>query len=197
MFIQIITGKCTHEQECRDQLDRWLRDLEPGAPGWLGGTYGFTDDGTFVAVVRFESREAAAANAARPEQDAWWAEMAKLFDGDVEFHESDDITMLMSGGSDDAGFVQVMRGTVDDADALRSMMLDTHLLHEMRPEILGGTLCIEEDGTFTETVAFSDEASARKGEQQSMPEDMRERMEASMHDVSFLDLHRPWFASKG
>ena len=197
MFIQIITGKCNHEQECRAQLDRWLRDLEPGAPGWLGGTYGFTDDGTFVAVVRFESREAAAANAARPEQDAWWAEMAKLFDGDVEFHESDDITMLMSGGSDDAGFVQIMRGTVDDADALRSMMLDTHLLHEMRPEILGGTLCIEEDGTFTETVAFSDEASARKGEQQSMPEDMRERMEASMHDVSFLDLHRPWFASKG
>jgi hypothetical protein len=195
VFIQIIQGKCTHEQECRDMGERWLRDLAPGATGWLGGTYGFTDDGRFVAVVRFESREAAAANAARPEQDAWWADMERLFDGDVEFHDSEDVTLMLGGGSDEAGFVQVMRGKVDDADALRSMMLDTEQLHEMRPDILGGTLCIEDDGTFTETVAFSDEASARTGEQQEMPDDVRRAMEAAMHDVSFLDLHRPWFAS--
>ncbi len=175
--------------------ERWLRDLAPGATGWLGGTYGFTDDGQFVAAVRFESREAAAANAARPEQDAWWADMTQLFDGEPEFHESDDVTLMMGGGSDEAHFVQVIRGKVDDADALRSMLLDTEQLHEMRPEILGGTLCIEDDGTFTETVAFSDEESARKGEQQPMPDDVRETMETSMHDVKYLDLHHPWFAS--
>ena len=197
MFIQIISGTCTNEQECRALLDRWSHELAPTAPGWLGGTYGFTDDGRFVGVVRFESREAAAANAARPEQDSWWAEMAKLFDGEVEFHESDDVTMMMDGGSDDAGFVQVLQGRVDDPDALRAMMLDTHLLHEMRPEILGGTLCIEEDGTFTETVAFADEASARAGEQKQMPEQVRRTLESAMHDVSYLDLHQPWFASRG
>jgi hypothetical protein len=196
VFIQIISGQCTDEQACRALGERWLKDLAPGATGWLGGTYGFTDDGRFVGVVRFESREAAAANAARPEQDAWWAEMARLFEGDVEFHESDDVTLMMGGGSDDAGFVQVIRGTVDDPDALRSMMLDTHLLHEMRPEILGGTLVIEEDGTFTETVAFADEASARKGEQQEMPEQVRRTLESAMHDVRYLDLHQPWFASR-
>ena len=31
----------------------------------------------------------------------------------------------------------------------------------MRPDILGATLAIEADGTYTETVAFTDEASAR------------------------------------
>lgn len=48
--------------------DEWREKLAPGAEGWLGGTYGVTDDGEFVAVVRFESREAATKNSARPEQ---------------------------------------------------------------------------------------------------------------------------------
>jgi hypothetical protein len=195
MFIQIIQGKCARQQECRDMADRWLRELAPAADGWLGATYGFTDDGQFMAIVRFESREAAEANAARPEQDQWWNEMEALIDGPVEFHDSEDVTLLMGGGSDDAGFVQVIRGKVDDPDRLKAMMADTQQLHEMRPEILGGTLALEEDGTFTETVAFSDEESARRGEQVAMPDDVRQTMESAMHDVSYADLHHPWFAS--
>jgi hypothetical protein len=197
MFIQIIQGKCTRQQECRDMGERWLRELAPGADGWLGATYGFTDDDQFMAIVRFESREAAEANAARPEQGEWWAGMETVFDGPVEFHDCDDVTLLMGGGSDDAGFVQVIRGKVDDKDTLKAMMTDTEQLHEMRPDILGGTLAIEQDGTFIETVAFSDEESARRGEQTAMPDDVRRTMESAMHDVSYLDLHHPWFASAG
>lgn len=196
MFIQIVQGRCTREDEFNELIERWERDIAPGAQGWLGSTYGFTDDGQFVAVVRFESREAAMANSARPEQGAWAEEMGKLLEGTPEFHDCDDVTLMMDGGSDSAGFVQIIRGKVDDADRLKSMMTDTRLLHEMRPEILGATLAIEEDGTFTETVAFSDEASARRGEQEKMPDDVREALDASMHDVSFLDLHHPRFASK-
>ena len=195
MYIQIIQGKCTRQQECRDMGERWLRDLAPGADGWLGGTYGFTDDDQFMAIVRFESRDAAAANAARPEQGRWWADMEALLDGPAEFHDCDDVTLMMDGGSDDAGFVQVIRGKVEDASVLKSMMADTSALHEMRPEILGGTLAIEADGTFTETVAFADEESARRGEQLAMPDDVRQAMESAIRDVSYVDLHHPWFAS--
>jgi hypothetical protein len=197
VFIQIIQGKCTRQEDCRAALERWQRDLAPEAVGWLGGTYGFTDDDQLMAIVRFESREAAEANSTRPEQDAWWSETEALFDGPVEFHDAEDVTLMLGGGSDDAGFVQVIRGKVDDAATLKAMVTDTGQLHEMRPEILGGTLAIEADGTFTETVAFSDEESARRGEQMSMPEDVRRAMESAMHDVSFTDLHHPWFASKG
>jgi hypothetical protein len=195
VFIQIIQGACTREQEMREVGERWMRELAPGATGWLGGTYGFTDDHMFVAVVRFDSRESAMANSNRPEQAAWWADMEALFDGPVEFHDCDDVTLMMGGGSDQAGFVQVIRGKVDDASTLRSMMTDTEALHEMRPEILGGTLAIEDDGTFTETIAFTDEESARLGEKAEMPDDVRRAMESSMHDVSYLDLRRPWFTS--
>jgi hypothetical protein len=66
----------------------------------------------------------------------------------------------------------------------------------MRPEILGGTLAIEADGSFVETIAFTDEASAREGEKKEMPDDVRRAMEAAMHDVTYVDLHHPWFASR-
>jgi hypothetical protein len=196
MFIQIIQGRCSREDEAKALFDRWRSELAPGAQGWLGGTFGFTDDGMLCSVVRFESKQAADANSARPEQGAWWAEMEKLYDGPVTFHDSDDVTLLMDGGSDQAGFVQIIQGKVADAEMLRSMMVeDAEMLHEARPEILGGTLAIAEDGTFTETIAFTDEDSARKGEQMEMPAEVREQMERSMRDVKYMDLHHPWFAS--
>ena len=77
-------------------------------------------------------------------------------------------------------------------------MVDTDMLHELRPEILGATLAIEADGTFTETIAFTDEESARAGEQKEMPEmpaDVRETLETSMKGATYYDLHHPWFAS--
>ena len=195
MFIQIMQGMCTREDEMREQLDRWVTERGPEVRGWLGGTYGFTDDGMFVAVIRFDSKESAMANSDSREQSEWWARTEALFDGPVEFHDCADVTLMMDGGSDRAGFVQIIRGKADDPDALRAMMSDTELLHEMRPDILGATLAIEPDGTFTETVAFTGEAAARSGEQMEMPADVRERMAAMMHDLSYLDLPHPFFAS--
>lgn len=195
MFIQVFQGPCTRQEEMHELLDEWKHDLAPGADGWLGGTYGFTDDNQLVGVVRFESREAAAANSSRPEQDAWASRMSELMDGPLEFHDCDDVTLLFDGGSDDAGFVQVIRGKVDDPARLKAMLADTDALHEARPDILGATLAIEPDGTFTETVAFTSEAEARKGEQVPPPEDVQRELAYAMQSATFYDLHRPWFES--
>jgi len=193
VFIQIIQGKCTRQDELRAMAERWVAEVGPGASGWLGGTYGFTDDDKFIGVVRFESKEAAMANSNRPEQTAWAEQMMALMDGPVEFHDCDDVTLMMDGGSDQAGFVQVIRGKVSDPARLKSMMADTTLLHEMRPEILGATLALEPDGTFTETVAFTDEASARAGEQVPPPPEVMAELEYAMQGATFYDLHHPWF----
>ncbi|NYD40134.1 hypothetical protein [Nocardioides panaciterrulae] len=198
MFIQIIQGRCSRQDELHALADRWREELGPTADGWLGGTYGFTDDDTFLGIVRFESREAAMRNSRRPEQQAWAEQMAALVDGELEYHDCDDVTLLMGGGSDDAGFVQVIRGKVDDVDRLRTMMTsDTDTLHRMRPEILGGTLAIEPDGTFTETIAFRDETSARQGEQVEPPAEILDTLQWAMQDATYYDLHHPWFSSKG
>ncbi len=198
MFIQIIQGKCTRQDELRALADTWREEMAPSADGWLGGTYGFTDDDQFVGVIRFESREAAMRNSERPEQGEWARRMTDLIDGPVEYHDCDDVTLMLDGGSDAAGFVQVIRGKVDDPQRLKSLMGDTDMLHELRPEILGATLAIEADGTFTETVAFTDEESARAAESKEMPEmpaDVRETLDAAMQGATFYDLHHPWFAS--
>jgi hypothetical protein len=201
MFIQVIQGMCSDEAMLRRHMDRWREQLAPGAEGWLGGTYGMTDDGQFVGVVRFESREAAARNSLRPEQGAWWQEASRCFDGEVSFHDCDDVILMLGGGSDDAGFVQVMQGRLDDPMRFREFMSQPmDMLHEARPEILGGTIAIDADGFFTETIAFRSEAEARAGESKEMPAEMAEqygREMAQVHDMRYLDLHHPWFASAG
>ena len=65
----------------------------------------------------------------------------------------------------------------------------------MRPEIIGGTLALEPDGTFTQTVAFTDEESARAGEQVAPPPDVQEGLETLLGGATFYDLHHPWFES--
>jgi hypothetical protein len=200
MFIQIIQGSCRDPEGLRRQIDMWRREQGPKAEGWLGGTYGVTDDNTFVGMVRFESKEAAARNSARPEQGLWWAEAEKCFDGEVTFHDCDDALTFLDGGADDAGFVQVMQGRLADPERfLKLMELPMDVLHQTRPEIIGGIIAIEADGTFTETVAFRSEDAAREGERKEIPEQIRATWEdsmAQMQDVTYLDLHHPWFASK-
>jgi hypothetical protein len=136
------------------------------------------------------------ANGARPEQGRWWSDAEQCLDGPAEFHDCDDVTLLLDGGSDGAGFVQIVRGKVEDPTRLKTLMgTDTDMLHEARPEILGATLAIEKDGTFTETVAFTDEESARRGESQQMPDEMRQQWDELVQGAQFMDLRNPWFSS--
>jgi len=199
MFVQIIQGTCRDQETLRRQIDTWRRELGPDALGWLGGTYGVTDDNTFVGMVRFESKEAAARNSTRPEQGKWWSETEKCFDGEVTFHDCDDAMLFLDGGADDAGFVQVMQGRLTDPERFRRFMeLPMDMLQEARPELIGGVIAIEPDGSFTETVSFRSEEAAREGERKEMPEPMRQMWEEEMslmQDVTYLDLRHPWFAT--
>ena len=195
MFMQIIQGKISDRDAARATMDRWLSDLQPGAKGWLGGTYGVTDDSLLVACVRFEDVAAAEANGARPEQAAWWSEMEKHFTGPVTFHDCDDVTLLLGGGSDDAQFVQVIQAKVKDRERLVKLMEQSReMLQNARPDVIGGTLAIDADGIVTETICFRSEAEARSNEAKEMPPEAQEVM-SLLEDVQFLDLHDPWFAS--
>lgn len=200
VFIQIIQGTCRDAEALRRQTEMWREEVGPKAQGWLGGTFGVTDDSRFIGVVRFESAEAAERNSARPEQSAWWAVTEKLFEGEVTFRNSDEVILYLDGGSDDTGFVQVIQGQVADPEGFRSFMdQPMDRLHDARPEIIGGTIALEPDGRFTETVAFVSEEAARVGENREMPVDLQQAWEnqvAEMRDINYLNLRRPWFASR-
>ena len=196
MFIQVIQAPCSRRDDVRQVLDSWGTELAAGARGWLGTTAGVTDDDRFIAVARFSSREEAMANSERPEQGAWAERLASALDGPPEFRDYDDVREYLDGGSDDAGFVQVIQGKVDDPGVIDELMGTADELRAMRPEVIGGTISVAPDGSYTQTIAFTDEDSARKGEQLEPPPEVRELLGRAMAGATYHDLHDPWFASR-
>lgn len=199
MFVQIIQGKTTDAEGLRQQADRWEAELKPGAIGYLGSTVGVAADGTAIVIARFESEEAAQANSDRPEQGAWWNETAKYFEGDVTFRNSTDVDTTFEGGSDAAGFVQIMQGRVTDRARLREMEAEfMPQLKELRPDVIGSIRSWDGD-QFVEAIYFTSEAEARQGEaamseQTEAAEGLEEYM-ALVQDLTYIDLTDPWLRS--
>jgi hypothetical protein len=203
MFAQVIQGRTSDAEGLRAAMDRWVQELAPGSIGWLGSTGGVTDDGRFVAVARFESADAAARNSDRPEQSRWWEETQRLFDGEVTFRDSEDVTVDLQGDPDRAGFVQIMQGHVTDADRAKQLMADmnTEAMAAMRPDVIGSVSIGHEGGDWTQVIYFTSEAEAREGEKKEPPPEMQavmdEMMKLSAGPPDFFDLRQPALHSPG
>lgn len=194
MFVQIIEGKVHDAPGLRRQQERWHAELRPGATGFLGATSGVTADGRGVTLARFESEEAARANSEREQQGSWWAETEKCFEGEVSFTESTDVTEWLAGGSDDAGFVQVMKSTGVDRAAIEALDDEMTEFAGLRPDIIGGYRAWTGPDRCVEVAYFTSEAEARAGEQTEPPPEFAEileRMQAAAGDVEYLDLVDP------
>lgn len=195
MFVQLIEGTTRDAAGLRRQLDRWRQDLWPDARGFLGATLGFTDTGRVIDIARFESEEAARTNSERPQQSDWWAETEKYFEGDVSFTESTDVEELRGGGSNEAGFVQVMKSTDIDRDRVHAFDRALEPYLDLRPEVFGGLRIWTGDDRCVDVIYFTDEAEARRGESRELPEDVQtvfEEYQDLMAGVEFLDLRDLW-----
>lgn len=196
MFVQVLQAKVADADLVRRQVDKWRSELKPGATGYLGSTSGITSDGHFVAVVRFDSAEAAKANSERPEQGAWWDETKKAFDGEAQFLNCPEAETMGAGGSNDAGFVQIMQGRVRDKATMRSLSdRFEERLRERRPDVIGGIIAWHGDGNdFVQTVYFTSEQEAREREKETSDDDLRQEwMSLVEGDIRFLDLPEPSF----
>jgi hypothetical protein len=200
MFMQVIQGRVADREGLLRQLDKLGTEEVPPAAGWLGATGGITDDGRYIACVRFESAEAAKANSERPEQGAWFAETQKCFAEPPNFQESTDIDLYLGGGSDSAGFVQVLQGGPTDRDRLRQLDLEFEALaREYRPDIIGWVVAWHPDDRFTSVVYFNSEEAARQGEAQEPPEQREHLLDdwrEAVGELTFFDLHQPMLRSR-
>jgi hypothetical protein len=69
---------------------------------------------------------------------------AKLFSGDVTFHDCREVVEFGRGGSDDAGFVQVIRGRVRDAERMRTLNDRYESVRgDFRPDLIGGLVALQ------------------------------------------------------
>lgn len=200
MFVQVIEGKVGDPPQVRAALDRWSQELAGDAVGWLGSTAGVTDDGTFVAVARFESEDAARRNSERPEQDRWWSETSALFTGEPTFRDSTEVDVDLQGDPDTAGFVQVIQGRSSDPARSRELMNQSpEAWAAFRPDILGSVSIGHGEGVYTVVLYFTSEAEAREGERKQAPPELKEQMDAmgslEVGEPTFLDLKDPWLYS--
>jgi hypothetical protein len=196
MFVQVIEGKVADAERLRQQLDRWNQELRPGAVGFLGTTGGVTDDGRGVFLARFDSAAEAKANSDRPAQGQWWAETASCFDGEVTFTDSEDIETFLAGGSDDAGFVQVMKSSGVDRDKVHEMDRQfEEVAAQWRPDLIGSTRVWTGPDRCIDVAYFTSETAAREGEQKAPPPELADQsaeFEEMMANTEFLDLRQPW-----
>ena len=176
MHVRFIRAKVADVDGLRAHLERGEGQLTADAVGFLGSTAGITAKGDFVALARFDSAAAAAANRERIEAGEWWRELLTYLDGEPAVKETERVSVLMAG-SDDAGFVQIMEGT-GDPDALAA--LDEQFVAiapEYRPDIMGGYRAYFADGTWADVAYFTSEAEARAGESREMPPEVAKLFE--------------------
>jgi hypothetical protein len=196
MFIQVIQGRATNPPGIRRDLGRWQRQLAADADGWLGSTTGITEDGWSITVVRFASEAQARRNTDRPEQREWWRDASQHL-ARVVSHDAPKVHTYRDGGSDQAGFVQVIQGHTEDIERMVSLGCDQEeVLARDAPHILGMTVAEHADrpGDFTQTVYYTSEQDARRFEQEpaaEADEPVLERLRSLMTNSRTFDLRDP------
>jgi len=165
MFVQIIEGTTSNPDALIAAGDAWQEEVRPNAIGYLGVTSGVAGGGKAFTIVRFQDEASARANSELPEQGAWFEKhLATAYDSPPTFTESSDIDEFMGGGSNDAGFVQVMKSTGVDRAEIERLDKVFEKFADARPDILGGLRAWTGPDSCVDVMYFTSEADARKGE---------------------------------
>ena len=195
MFVQVVQGKVKDADLLRRELRRWRMEIKPKAIGYLGTTSGVTSDGRAIALFRFESEKDAIANSSRAEQVKWWNSASKAFDGKAVTHNCKDVDTAFGGGSNWAGFVQVIQCRAKDPAAMRRRMKEGESqLRTARPDILGIVMAWHGGGDFTQAVYFTSAMAAHAAEATMQDDPMAKEFMAMMDGPpTFFDLQPPDF----
>lgn len=194
MFVQVVRAKAA-DAEGIERIWNENRDRSP--EGFLGATGGITTKGEMIVAARFESRELAMKMSDSPEQSAEWQAIEKCLAGPAEFVESEDVETVMPG-TNDAGFVQMMRCAV--SDRARYEQIEKQIgakMAELRPDVIGHLNIWLPDGRIHIVDWFTSEAEARAAEKKEFPAEMKalfEEWQSLCSAVEWFDLPKPLYS---
>jgi hypothetical protein len=102
------------------------------------------------------------------------------------------VSTLFGGGSNDAGFVQVMEGVVSDREKAEAWETPERLeqLRAVRPDLLGAVRVWLPEGAFVEAAYFTHEEEARKRESSDEFAAPQEDYSDLFGELTFTDLRR-------
>jgi hypothetical protein len=147
---------------------------------------------------------------------------SKLFATDVVVHDYPITEIVLGGGSDEAGFVQIIQGRIAEAAgswalggrsdgspayaparvALAPRVFQLALVQmepSLRPDMIGAVVAFDpHDDTLTEAAYFTSESAAREGERKPVPAELAalwQEWQALLSDVRYYDLTEPWLSS--
>ena len=197
MFVQVIQGRIYDSGRVRAQLDKWVKEVAPGAVGWLGTTSGVTDDGQADRAGALRIRGSGTA-----EQRPSGAVGVVGGDGDAVQRRAGVPQQHLGRGRHPRGPVagRLRPGHAGPFEGpgprTRTDGQRPDRLAGFRPDILG-TVSIAHDGdAWTMAIYFTSEAAAREGEQKEPPPEMQQMMkemdELSIGEPVFFDLKDPW-----
>lgn len=202
MFVEIFEGHVRDAAGLRTQIDRWAKILPSGALGWLGATGGIADDGTAILVARFASEVAIVDYLKEKELDddkfPWGSDIHPHIWSQVTIRYSAVVDTFGKGGTDNAGFVQVIQGRGNRDNMVAEQAALDEFLARTQPDVHGGIVAWHEDGAFTQVVYFASEAEARDNEQVDLPTEGAERFGKVLADLEmerYIDLRHPWLYS--
>jgi hypothetical protein len=199
LFIRILQGPVADEAGARAELDRWRRDLGPGAAGWQRLTAGVADGRELIALFRYDDETAAIAGAGRPEQTDWQAAVERFLSGPATWHDCQVVHVMKAGDTEQAGFVRVVQGRLADPIRLAGMRAEVErTLRERAPHVLGVVLAehADEPDGFTEVTYFTSEREARAAERE-MPVEVAVQLgtvRSYLEGLRFSELRAPLIA---
>ena len=186
MFAEVVHGADGDTAAVQEAWTSALAALEGKGTGWLGATSGRAADGTFVAVLCFETEEMSRITMDRLAEESAWDPLTAAA-GALAFRECRHVRAFAAAGDGDVEAVEVTQGLVNDVGRVAAAF------REAGRDAAAGLLCWDDAG-FACSMLYR--RGAAGGDQNSIarpsPSAVRRDAASLFADPQERDLSHPW-----
>ncbi len=184
MFIEVVEGRALDAAATRDEWLEVQAVLESVAVGWLGVTAGASADRHFVALLGFETEEAARITMDSGRERGSWDRLGRVVER-LSFRECRNVRAFFTTDARNVESVDLTRGVVSDLVGIGAMFAPGTSSREGDPSVVGGLACWDAEGVAVTALYRTARAIPAAAESLGEPSLL---LEAPTH----LEIAPPW-----
>jgi hypothetical protein len=188
VFVELVQGTAVDEAALRRAWDRTLATIADEAEGWLGATSGVAPGADFLALLGFDSEEAARITMGKLHLRATWDELRPLV-ANLRFRELPHVRAFGVAEVVDADVVEVTHGPANDIGRVVSVFEGAgQEVRAAQAPVLGGLLAWD-DSAYAVSARYrrSSEAAAAASR-----DPLRDDAPMLLEQAAELELSGPW-----